>query len=667
MVARNRLDCIVDFEFHQALFGYEGGHQLLESSAKLPTDVSHLLSVATDISGSAPRQGFDYSYTGITLLEAGIYVLFCTWLAPEMRRPGCVWSHALLIDLADLARIPDLGILREFFVRPGPKTKLKTYSKRIGMNQPRYESSSRSKFSAATTRATLAALYAFPEKPVVIAAEDTKSHEDLIFAIWSQQFPRLRRSFNFSTGSFSSRSRGKRVFDLQVAPLHNISSWQKDDCTMILPGAIESSPLESQDWVKLAESDLPHAGDTQFRSFLRIFGADVAQPRLSFRFLAYVFLGLSDANTSWKDLLQAISRTYPTSDGGGTLKAAVVGPGKLLGRADEENRLVQTIDYLCREDATGFEAVPGNFKQIVSTLWKTRRDDLVGILCTPPKSEARWRELLHAVATHIPEGDLAWLWNKHPELLLPIVQERPNLAMFPELWKLPERAQWIVFDQIESRIDEKSWQPVAKAMLQAGTHVAIREVAERAGSQALFAVAEWLVEKEGDFGVPPAWTDVLRPSAQSALRRSEKLPVNVFALSASLVSPSLAAAIPASRPELRQIVKQSLEILPSSLRLPTAFLMTAIGLREPSAEGADVLACGFSPTYAALEGQSEPHTAWRILQPQLPVLWPWDEWDRCLKMRLGLGRYVEKFPDAKPVLRKAAKSFPQNEVLEILN
>src|SRR5690348_15482342 len=113
---------ISGLHLEQALFGYDAGHHLLESSIELPSEVRRLLAVATDLSGSAPVDGFDAAFTGMPLFGTDFYALFCTWLAPEMPRPGCVWSQVLLIETADLERITDLGELRGFFRRPRTKT-----------------------------------------------------------------------------------------------------------------------------------------------------------------------------------------------------------------------------------------------------------------------------------------------------------------------------------------------------------------------------------------------------------------------------------------------------------------------------------------------------------------------------------------------------------------
>jgi len=60
----------------------------------------------------------DAYLTGYPLMESGYYALAKTWPAPEMPRPGCVWTHTLLIALSDIGRIENFENLSAAFRRP---------------------------------------------------------------------------------------------------------------------------------------------------------------------------------------------------------------------------------------------------------------------------------------------------------------------------------------------------------------------------------------------------------------------------------------------------------------------------------------------------------------------------------------------------------------------
>ena len=95
------------------------------------------------------------------------YALFCTWLAPEMPRPGCVWSHVLFIELADMAELPDLGVLRCLFRRPAlPRIQEYNVSIEVHLESKALQALTITK--AVDAEKTLAALYGAPRRPVVL-------------------------------------------------------------------------------------------------------------------------------------------------------------------------------------------------------------------------------------------------------------------------------------------------------------------------------------------------------------------------------------------------------------------------------------------------------------------------------------------------------------------
>jgi hypothetical protein len=64
-----------------------------------------------------------------------------------------------------------------------------------------------------------------PNAGLLIPAHAAKDFEREVFAVCSQQWPSLRASFTFCTGSLSSRNFGDQPFDVQCVPqplLHQV-------------------------------------------------------------------------------------------------------------------------------------------------------------------------------------------------------------------------------------------------------------------------------------------------------------------------------------------------------------------------------------------------------------------------------------------------------------
>src|ERR1041385_2809698 len=95
----------------QSLHGYSDGHRLLASSRKFPSQVNRTMLMMTDMSGPSMISGFETYLTAYPLPEIESYAFGKTWYAPEMQRPGCVWTHTLLIEDSDIGSITDIRSL----------------------------------------------------------------------------------------------------------------------------------------------------------------------------------------------------------------------------------------------------------------------------------------------------------------------------------------------------------------------------------------------------------------------------------------------------------------------------------------------------------------------------------------------------------------------------
>lgn len=107
-------------KIHQILHGYQDGHGRLAGSVQdiTPQDAA-LMSKMSDWSGYRDPMGKDNSYiTAYPLMESGYYVVAKSWYASEMERPGCVWTHSLLIILDGIESQFDFRSLEQFYQRP---------------------------------------------------------------------------------------------------------------------------------------------------------------------------------------------------------------------------------------------------------------------------------------------------------------------------------------------------------------------------------------------------------------------------------------------------------------------------------------------------------------------------------------------------------------------
>ena len=295
----------------QTLHGYSEGHRLIDGSFKLPQPDARTMLVLSDASGSSSRIPSEGYLTGYPLSESGTYVLARTWAAPEMSRPGCVWTHSLLIDFADLARLDSVDGLLDCFRRPAARGD-PWFASQLKVELP--------KTPTAVPPADLgragqwaAALYEKP-KDRIIAEREGPGDDRIVVAIWMQQWPRLRRAFRFCSFSSDDRSTSADVFDLQLMGAGRANRSRISD-------GVIASKVKRGGWIDILLDDLEAPARSGLRQFLRDVGSDITNGRAAMIPLAHLHVALKP-NAGPLKLADAISELERLGSGQGRMGRA---------------------------------------------------------------------------------------------------------------------------------------------------------------------------------------------------------------------------------------------------------------------------------------------------------------------------------------------------------
>lgn len=198
---------------NQTLHGYSKGHRLLQSSKKLQDRDAKMMIILSDLSGNEVASGFEKYYTGYRLNKEEI-VLACTWYANEMNRPGCVWTHSLIINIDELTQCHDsIGGIFELFKKPNNDDDIYEYYNRkleLALNR-------KIDFSEKKLKYIIWCIWG-NRNPIVIFSEESSSYEKELIYLFLMQHDLLQSDFSFCTGSASLRNYEGRILDLQVAP-----------------------------------------------------------------------------------------------------------------------------------------------------------------------------------------------------------------------------------------------------------------------------------------------------------------------------------------------------------------------------------------------------------------------------------------------------------------
>jgi hypothetical protein len=311
---------------HQALHGYRDGHRLLASSTSIDELDQRQMLVLSDSADARQIPPDAPLLSGYPLPSGGHYVLALTWPALEVRRPGCVWTHSLLIPDPLLAK-PDLLSLLDAFSRPrlegedwGPYAEALDSPLLADARSP----AASLQRAPAVTETLLWSLYEPPAPPIDLRSSALKGIDQhrFLLAIWLQQPPALRASFAFAQAPRTARRLGERLFDLQLTGSPQQGSWEEP--TDRPPPRTITKPLERQppNWCAALRADLK--SPAALREFLRDFSRDELASREGMWALASVFAALDPAYRS--DLasgLRALARICPGPSEAADLKRAL--------------------------------------------------------------------------------------------------------------------------------------------------------------------------------------------------------------------------------------------------------------------------------------------------------------------------------------------------------
>lgn len=396
----------------QALFGYSEGHRQIAASIRLPAADLYRLSAASDLA-TGTKLAPDESYiTGVPLEESKRYALIRTWLAPELPRPGCVWSHVLLLDARVLGSRTNLQDLLQYFRRP--RGDFKAYGLAATLEAGPTEPS-------AIDEPELQRLIQdyYSGRPALLSATlDQKTAEGTVTAMWSQQWPRLRAAFAFRTARTERRKSDLVHYDVQLGSLSDAGK----------------ASGTSSDWALVAARDAATCQVTDLRRFLWRYGRDISAARTSYRMLVELFLlGRGHQNIPAKHAL-SVFRSLPDPNDGEILKKDILGIPAASPSLSPPISPIGLLEVLADENAHQF--VPaGVVAQRFQDLDRTAIGPVANFLDQHYDTLAPWKDDLEK--TIVNGADASALSQSFPQrFLMPVLRARPDLINLDTITQL---------------------------------------------------------------------------------------------------------------------------------------------------------------------------------------------------------------------------------------
>ena len=605
---------------HQALHGYADGHRQLALSTTLkPRDLKTLL-VLSDVSGPGGRLQEDGYLSGYPLADSGFYALARTWPAPEMPRPGCVWTHTLLIDFTDLATLETLTFLQTMFRRPPSASATAGYDAEA-ISDTRAEITFPAVFPLVTESwalVVMAQLYGNPRSPVIVGRPGDEV-DDAVLALWSQQWPRLRRSFKFCTFAASNRSADGERFDLQVLPGSDRNIRTKLDL-------IDNEAIIASRWLNDAFQDLLLPDHSGLRTFFRRVGADIAGGREAFRPLCLLHRAVTSFQNRPEAVHDAIAilRDEFSGDQSRTAEAIVATAAlEKVGTLDEPS-----FDFLWNSlDLVNAGTLASGAAQLGRSAWRRNPDMLVPFL-----DNEKFGFIVERTLAQLEIADLAAGLMQAPALRTAALALRPELVGQPAFWAGLE----VVEDPFRTSKSEHMEAAAVEAILLAGRDDLATRAVHEFGPRRLLRSISTSSRSIGDrLGT---W---LRASVSDTVAVAEFLATQP-AISRPMLY-GLARALPPDAvpneygedPWLIAHRNAEGPINEAAASYTAAYLMSR-ALGERSRCSGELAQLSFESIHAAVANDQLPDEGWRLLELRLPRSSYWRQWDRCHRLRSGV-------------------------------
>lgn len=311
----------------QALFGYADGHRQIASSVRLPPKDLYVLSSASDLASGTSLGERDSYLSGLPLPESRRYALFRTWAAPEMPRPGCVWSHVLLLGPKISASIPALMQILRCFQRP-VANETSFYESPLDISLYRFVEPA----NADLISEIISGYYTFGRVTLAPDRGTADEIENAVLAVWSQQWPRLRSTFSFCTASLNENRRGdQNDYNVQVAPSDGTPS------------------INREAWVVFASADAALNKVTPLRRFLWRYGRDITASRRQYRMIVDLYLRSESADVISAETAFDVFKALPDPLEGAVLKRDILGIGPSSPRLVNAISAVDLLQILTSE------------------------------------------------------------------------------------------------------------------------------------------------------------------------------------------------------------------------------------------------------------------------------------------------------------------------------
>ena len=608
-------------ELDQTLHGYANGHQLIVSSMDLNTEDKRLMDELSDLSGICEENYFVDYYTGYPIASGKKYVIAKTWYAYEKQRPGCVWTHSLVLNTEDIGKISSMKSFEKLFRRPMGNMN-EVYGTTI-----KYQNVGEDILTQYDNEKMQYVIYTLfsSTKPRYVRASQVCLNEELLFML--KNLPsQLLCQFSFCTMSYDTRKIENEEFSYQIIDKINRYKMEREKvhiCEDI--SVIKKYPIWVNEYYKYVKNNclyLLHDFMNQYENVRIDFSGYSAMARLYFAAINTENISLYDY-FKYVDIVRNKSEAYFYNR---TLELIL--DGQLMMFKEKEYEIWDMLELRKIKLKNNYQKLL-NEKTI-----KNSPEKIYPILkkFTEGKISSNTQKAVTGMIMELKPENLKQVSKMDENVCVVLVSLNSELILSKDIWKKSKKFQQTILSVSDKNLSDELLGHLIYRIMKYDNERISENLYTIYGDRMIPYVYEVMKKEEFDKNINiENWLTVL-------LKDQEKLLENLIYLFDNELFKKILLLIDTYQDNnlyalddksWRELYKKA-GVLDKNLAIQ--FLPVALKTNYLDDELLPIV----SPVYEALRNDSMNFEQWNKIQVLLPKVEAYQNWDRCLRVRLAL-------------------------------
>lgn len=643
----------------QILHGYKDGHELLASSISLSAKDARYMRIQSDISGNLSLE--DCYIKGYPLLEEKFYVIATTWYAPEMKRPGCVWTHSLLIPFESLFKIHDFKyIIRNLFVRPGIDKVFSSYNKSLDIeNNLLVNMNPEIQFLSSSLNQALYNIffsYFAADKPIIAQYTKDTDFWGYILPLWNTLPYNQKNSFSFAIGTTElTKLNGDVNPDIQILKSSNNRQLIKSSIFEVISNLNNKEVSINEDILYLTR--LSEKIPASYSAFLQNFSKDVSGGKQQSLSICKFYKLLTDKNIkiSETEIIKLLGESFTSPTEARKLKFSLIGNNNL--NLFDEGKLLfglLTSPYLKSFNLTDLNYEQRLFRFISDNSVDSLRYFSHAITQSEIIPNTELHKYLLFLSKYLTPDLLQIMNSKYRELLSVCVMMNPDIVSMSEYWHTNKQLLYENFKNLVTIKDFNiNWQEMLNLFLNENIPIDYSLIVDYVPNAAI-NILNWVNENEKD--LPDNYYLVLEKSRKQVvkwIKDNDQISSGLFFLIIDLINPNDNLTLDISPRHWMKIIE--INHIDFSGRSPIEekanFFLVAIAFNFPIKESIILLEISFNYVYTTIMKADLYTPNWELLDKHTPDL-GYHNWDKGERLRMTIAeKLISANMDAKEIKR----------------